>query len=519
MFLDGTSSKDPDDQNATVWDAVQWSCEDITDASAACGWQLPTAGVVWNLTSLISNSRPRVIKVSMRVQKAGRADTANVTIVIVDMPVPEASVLNIKPKYSPDLKIVLEGRGVAVSNEFSDLSYLWSAVALGSGGQEGAPLQLNSIASTPLSNKVLVLRPQSLVGGLAYRFQLAVFDGRATAVCKADVVMNVAPHGGAVTVEPSDGYAISTTFTIASSSASSWQDEDIPLTFAFSYSATNRTDAPHRSLTTSSLSISTSAVLPAGHPDNNYMCQLHVTVTDAYGAKGSSSVPVRVAPYAVPAGSTMANAAAALLEGSGSSASSQLVSAFASSLNGASSGQSVEAAAATREILSKSLLGSVTALTTGGGAAAISPEVVLMVGQGLTAVTAKPGEITAAAMDSALDAVEMLTVSTSGPSKVISSAVVSSLASAMSNLLAAMNTAPPPPPPPGTPPPPPKPPLPPSVMKANARRTVSVVAMLSQSLLGGSTVGEQAVSVSTGSFNITVSEQAFPLPADRVHVS
>jgi hypothetical protein len=45
------------------------------------------------------------------------------------------------------------------------------------------------------------------------------------------------------------------------------------------------------------------------------------------------------------------------------------------------------------------------------------------------------------------------------------------------------------------------------------------VAMLSQSLLGGSTVGEQAVSVSTGSFNITVSEQAFPLPADRVHVS
>ena len=160
-----------------------------------------------------------------------------------------------------------------------------------------------------------------------------------------------------------------------------------------------------------STSTSAYAVLRAGSPQLDYMCFVAVTVMDAYGAKGSSFKEVRVSPYLAPEDSSMADEAETLLAiasqgggSSGSSAATQLVAAFASSLNDESSQQSVEAASATRNILSASLLSTVSLLATAPsnedeGASdpsiEIPQEVMEMVGSGLAAVTAKRGALSA----------------------------------------------------------------------------------------------------------------------------
>ena len=198
---------------------------------------------------------------------------------------------------------------------------------------------------------------------------------------------------------------------------------------------------------------------------------------------------------------------------SGSSAATQLVAAFASSLNDESSQQSVEAASATRNILSASLLSTVSLLATAPsnedeGASdpsiEIPQEVMEMVGSGLAAVTAKPEEMTSSSLSSSFEAVEMLSSSTGA----ISQDAIQSLAGATSNLLAATSQ--------GT-----------SVTSIGdaqkyAKATLNVVDKLSAALVRSSVVGEKAMQVSTTNFDIAAKKDyassfegsAVPVSAD-----
>jgi hypothetical protein len=140
-------------------------------------------------------------------------------------------------------------------------------------------------------------------------------------------------------------------------------------------------------------------VLPAGSSARNYSFNVSVLVADALQASVQATASVRVIPYVVDAGMSMADAATSLLSSSGDSqATTALVGAFAASLNDAAvdsiNGTAEENAAAlaaasqARSVLASSLLGLI-ALASQSDTAGIDPTLA----QGINAVTAVPSLI------------------------------------------------------------------------------------------------------------------------------
>ena len=64
--------------------------------------------------------------------------------------------------------------------------------------------ELSAKASTRTTNRVLVLRPGSLLDGRTYRFTLTAYDGSLQGQNQVDVAMNEFEQSGTLAVRPSD---------------------------------------------------------------------------------------------------------------------------------------------------------------------------------------------------------------------------------------------------------------------------------------------------------------------------
>ena len=505
LVLDARGSEDPDDPNVE-WDSVAWTCvnESVALAPGPCWDGHASDGLLWNLTAQLRTSAPSVLKFSVTLTSGSRNDTAEAVVEIVSLPVPSVSISDLQAKYSPSLRVVLRGSAESTADPLtvaeagvalSPLSFAWSGWPCTDApcAEPATPFDLLPILSTPLDNKILVVRPDSLPSGSTYRFRLEVSDGRATGVCQVDIVMNVAPVGGAVAIDPADGLAVTDTFEIT---ATGWADEDIPLLYSFGYVMPG-SDA-ETPLTEASNSPSTSSILGVGPEAASYQYTVHVVVSDAYAASSRADTDVTVRPY-VPSASIAEDAGnllAAAATSSNVQATTQLVGAFAASLNveeepadGAPAlsaeeeAARVAQAAATRALLADSLL-SVAASAADGGAE-LSEGVVSQVASGLAAVTAKPEEMTTDSLDSSFDAVKLLTSGGDGPS----GAAVDSLAAATSNLLMASTST--------------AVEIDTEQAKEYATQTKNIVEQLSKALVSDAMPGEEPTSVSTDSFDLS----------------
>jgi hypothetical protein len=486
VVLDGSRSLDPDDPGTqwpgaslptvpTQWDAIEWNCVD-TATLLPC-WpehvhqnsHAPRT-LTWNISALVAISKPRILRFTLTVENDGRKANASVTLDIKGQPVPVVMVEDVQVKYSPNTKVVLRGVGIPTSRTTEVLVYTWSACIFAASGC--IEMDLAAICSTSLTKPTLVVRPDSLVPGGRYRFQLDAADTVGGGRARVVVQVNRPPRGGNVSVVPANGMAIRDTFKIQ---ANGWSDNDIPISYSFGYVFFG----VFTQLTPQTPSQSTSVILPVGPASTNFAYNLTGFVTDTFGASTKATgVPVRVHSYQISVGSSMASAATQLLSAAADSGnadqSTQLVQAFAATLNAPSS---LAGAAETREVLANVLLSAV-----GGGGKTLSTDDIAMVGQGIASVCAKPEEMTPTSLASSYAAVEAM-ASFEGD---ISVDTVGSLASATSNMLIANTDS--------------------SVVpdaaaqKANAKNTKSIVDRLSTALLRSSEPGEPAVLVSTGSF-------------------
>ena len=515
LFFDASSSEDPDDANV-VWDSVTWSCVNVTVPAVPVdcwggSFSLPVADkagnvpLLWNLTERLRTSEPGVMTFSVLLVSGGRNDSASVDVEVVSIPVPSVSILDVQSKYSPSNRVVLQSAASTAdvaAGYIPALSYMWSGWPCLNAAcvPPDTPFDLLPLTSTPLENRILVVKQNTLPSGSTYRFRLEVNDGRATGVCQVDVVVNIAPTGGTVAITPNEGLAVTDNFQIT---ADGWSDEDIPLTYRFFYamSVAGSADLGALSpLTEASNSKTTTSILAVGQEASNFAYTVFVAVMDAYDARADASTSVTVRPY-VPS-ANIAEDASNLLAAAATSdnvqATTQLVGAFAASLNveeeepeaGAPALTQAEIdeynaqAAATRALLADAMLNIVSSAGAEGGVE-LTDDVKEAVAAGLSGVTANPYQMTTESLDSSFDAVKMLTEGGQGPS----AAAVDSLAAATSNLLQATSSG---------------------SMETTAAQaeeysaaTLNIVEQLSKALVSDAMPGEEPSSVSTDSFDIS----------------
>ena len=154
----------------------------------------------------------------------------------------------------------------------------------------------------------LAIRAGVLSSGRKYTFQLSTAftsqqqatatAGAATAVATVTVVVNQSPLGGAVSVSPDEGMALSTRFFL---STYQWTDDasDLPLTYTFTYYPV--TPDTQTLLRISSETATVSAVLGQGVEYYGYAITCVVTAMDVFGGESNATAIAVVRPYAASA--------------------------------------------------------------------------------------------------------------------------------------------------------------------------------------------------------------------------
>jgi hypothetical protein len=166
---------------------------------------------------------------------SGYQASASVTVLFSSSKIPTISISTPQKKYNPQQSIVLYATIGAVNSTISS----WSSTQLSS-------TLLSAISQSPVSlvskeTKVpfgISIMPYALQPGLTYTFQLSSYysftSSAVASYATVSVVINSPPAGGSVTVNPNSGYALNTSYFVATAS---WQDDasDLPLNYVLAY--------------------------------------------------------------------------------------------------------------------------------------------------------------------------------------------------------------------------------------------------------------------------------------------
>ena len=270
-------------------------------------------------------------------------------------------------------------------------SYAWSVADFYNDDAAGAvPSALELVygvsTSTSLSNgEYLVLKANQLNAGTNYVFRMTATNSNGlSAYASINITAGLPPTGGVFNVEPSNGTALGTTFSIRTAN---WTNEysSYPLTYTFIYFDSSLTEISMRSETPIS---NFSTTLPLGYAGttarvgyNEYDLVVGVVAYDNIGASGDLNVTVNVAlpplNEAVGLARKQASAAEDLAESGDPESAAFLVQQSALVLNevlGNSAGNSSAATAARSkfiDVMSSVISQSTTTSAVGGSAACL----------------------------------------------------------------------------------------------------------------------------------------------------
>jgi Ca2+-binding EF-hand superfamily protein len=208
-------------------------------------------------------------------------------------------------RINPADRVVLQGNlNLADNSAYTQLMYEWTSEDVDISAQNAVltAAEGTGIGACDYDARLrcvyLVVASSILVAGRAYTFTLGLeqqFDSGADLSLQQDITVsiNLPPTGGQMSVSPVEGFAITTPFSFF---AVGWTDftEDLPLTFAYSYSLGVSTVSGGKGdfvLTQYGVETTTVQTLPYG---NNSTITVFLSVRDRPGAEASRQLAVRV---------------------------------------------------------------------------------------------------------------------------------------------------------------------------------------------------------------------------------
>jgi len=348
--LDASASEDVDYPSASASYSGEtravtfsWICvEQYPDYGADCGLSLPATSVVSfvaydpSCVNCMMLPPAKTFGFSVHVSNDGGLSSSYPTVlsttanaipkVIVDAPL---------DKYNVESKILLGANIIGVLDVTATWMYGDSAVS-------------PSFALTPASKQFLAgtvffelaLKNNIFTPGLSYTFDLYAYypasDGEIPAPSQVTIVMNAAPVGGVLVVDPTQGVAMNTSFSFQTLD---WSDDpnDYPLSYVISYYTTN----PNQRTVVKNVGIQSYArnvLLGQGPSASNYSVTAFVSATDTYGGKGSTTTAITVGPVVDKSAlaSAMSSQMGSAFESGDVGVVSQVIGAVTASLNAAS---------------------------------------------------------------------------------------------------------------------------------------------------------------------------------------
>ncbi|KAK3262935.1 hypothetical protein CYMTET_28237, partial [Cymbomonas tetramitiformis] len=298
LVLSAAESLDPDGDPQPI--AFRWACA-RADGSDVCRQRDGATA----LPSLLTNETIRftlegafgglAYNFTLAGRKGQRVSTASTTLRIFSGMPPVVSITPLVDKVNPTDKLTL--RGLVSSDDTATMTMEWTSVDL--------PVM---DASTLMSSRVLedlVIRPNVLAAGGVYRFQLAASDRIGYGSASLSVLVNAAPSGGSIQVDPGEGVELQTRFAILSLG---WADEDVPLWYQQSFmveeggvdAAVNTWTALVADFGTLPSPFRIFTEMPAaGREEFHNQVRVRVAVMDSLGAVATAETNITVRPAAV----------------------------------------------------------------------------------------------------------------------------------------------------------------------------------------------------------------------------
>eukprot|EP01034_Spumella_vulgaris_P045693 gene45693-56937_t len=232
LTLDASQSYDIDYPTTGIL-TYAWSCLTYSPTyGASCAISPPAqsrVGPQWHIEKNVLTVGTYTITATV-YNSAGSFSSMSIQMTIVKDSIPSASIAGLKVKYNVNEKIVL----IATLNCSTTALASWSSSQVNASLYATTPL--NKLLAFGISTYQLGLRADSFVSGLSYTFQLQVAYASSVSVAATSVVvvMNSAPSGGRLSVTPTVGLALNTSYLLATSG---WVDDlsDYPLSYILFY--------------------------------------------------------------------------------------------------------------------------------------------------------------------------------------------------------------------------------------------------------------------------------------------
>eukprot|EP00899_Mesostigma_viride_P002031 jgi/Mesvir1/11829/Mv26028-RA.2 len=211
---------------------------------------------------------------------AGRCQLARVLVVVGSEQVLPVTVADVpvrltRGKHLPNQALILSCSAATGTSATNAVTYRWSATRgqLPPGGLSA--VVDTSYGALTTSAATLVIRPGTLLAGQTYGFQCDAQEGGMTGFAQVKITVNSPPLGGLLSITlPGSASSAVEGVTSVELAATGWVDEDLPLSYTFSYLL----DGQESLLSTPRAAHALTAVLPAG------ILTFRVTITDALGA-------------------------------------------------------------------------------------------------------------------------------------------------------------------------------------------------------------------------------------------
>ena len=266
----------------------------ISETCAGVSWTTVNKGVINVLVQndVVSNT---AFSIKCKVYDNTRSSDTSVLISVLESDVAKVSILSSSTKINPSNKLVLLGQvdGIKTKSELS-----WTVRNAGGGIIDVAkyalsPLTKSVDASVNATKSIVsnfVLSPNALPGGLTLSFTLKwiPLSSSLSSTASITIITNSPPIPGLFTISPSSGQETRDKFEF---SAYRWNDEDRPLSFAFSYYDSKKQLQEIKARSEISLA---SSLLPAGQDINNFNITCTAQVYDVYDAYTIATQAVRV---------------------------------------------------------------------------------------------------------------------------------------------------------------------------------------------------------------------------------
>ena len=228
IVISAAQSTDPDDEPGNI--AFSWACArapaaggdaggggGCTDVNGAAMALPPVADLS---VQLLGSPSGIAYELTATATKGTRAANLTVSLLVrsaVRVPVIALQALS-AAKVSPTEKLVL--RSSVVSQTPATLRTLWSVVAPAS--LAGTFLAAPGVAGVPLSSQSLVINAGSLPARQTVTFRITATDSGGSSSADIAVPVSGTPYGragpgslGTITISPSSGNGLKTTFTLA----------------------------------------------------------------------------------------------------------------------------------------------------------------------------------------------------------------------------------------------------------------------------------------------------------------